>query len=110
MWLLGQAVPVEYRASKGVRRIGIGDALARRRIAERGEAREFPAPPLPDLIGQLVMEIAEEREGIRRGPFLAHEKKRRTGGEQHHRDGGFPGTILARRADPRSEERRVGDK
>src|SRR3546814_17999258 len=49
------------------------------------------------------MEIAEEREGIRRGPFLAHEKKRWTGGEQHHRDGGFHGPILGRRVDPFAE-------
>ena len=47
-----------------------------RRVLELGEAGELLAPAFAHGVGEFGAEIAEEREGLRRAPFLAHEQHR----------------------------------
>src|SRR5260370_8123882 len=68
--------PIENRLSKGVHCIRIADELALLRIGEFGKLCKLPAPAGGYRFGQRVVEIAEEQEGLRRPPFLAHEQQR----------------------------------
>src|SRR5262249_27626116 len=63
----------------------IGNARARLRIRERGEARKFLAPAVAHRLAELAVEITEEEERLVAGPFLAHEDERRRRGEQKER-------------------------
>ena len=89
------SLPVELGRGKG--RVGqrVGDALARRRVLELRKAGELVAPALAHGIGEIGPEIAEEREGLRRRPFLAHEQHRHL--RQQQVDGGDGAHRLGRR-------------
>src|SRR5579871_6293154 len=69
-----ELAPVELAGEKGRFRERVGDACAGRWVLKGGEARKLLAPTRAHVIGELAAEIAEELEGTRSAPFLAHEQ------------------------------------
>ncbi len=65
---------IEHGAPEGLGRGGIGNAGAHGRIAKGGERGELAIPPLAHRGCEFGPEVAEEREGFRCAPFLAHEE------------------------------------
>ena len=90
-----RSLPVELGRGKGRFGHRVGDALAHRRVLELREAGELVAPALAHGVGQIGPEIAEERERLRRRPFLAHEQHRHL--RQQQVDGGDGAHRLGRR-------------
>src|SRR6516225_11660521 len=78
--------PVELGHLEGRRQGRVGDALARRRIAEFGVLRKLATPPFAHSIRQTRLEIAEEQKRRRARPFLAHEQERNLRRQQNDRD------------------------
>src|SRR5215469_14343079 len=76
MRLTSEILPVELGRGEGMFGLRVRDAVAHRRRCEFGEARELLAATLAYGVGQLRAEVAKEREGLRRAPFLAHEQHR----------------------------------
>ena len=78
--------PVEHRGLRtSLRR---ADRESRRRISHRPRRYSSPAP-LAHGVGEIALEIAEERERRRRAPFLAHEQHRQHRREQRDRERGL---------------------
>ena len=88
MRLVGELGPGQAGEFHGTRGGGVGNPLAARRVAELGKASELLAPAAADSVGEFGAEIAEERERLRRPPFLAHEQHRDRGAQQIERGNG----------------------
>ena len=69
--------PVELRGGERRFRSWIRDAGRECRIAILRKARIVSPPPGPHGVGKRAVEIAEEKEGFCRAPFLAHKQTRR---------------------------------
>ena len=96
------ALQSSTQAAEGGLGIRIGNALARGRVGETGEAGELAPPAFGHGAGQFGAEVAEEQERLGGGEFLAHEQQRRLRREQqhgrdgfHHRRGGEVAQALA---------------
>ena len=81
--------PVELGLLEGRGQGRVGDVLAGGLVAEFRELGEFPASPLAHRICETRLEIAEEQEGSRATPFLAHEQQRDLRRQQHDRNAGM---------------------
>ena len=73
--------PIERGQTHGLLRQRIGHVVAVLRVG----LGEFLSPAVADRVGELALEIAEERKRPPRAPFVAHEHQRRRRREQ--RDG-----------------------
>ena len=78
-------LPIEHRGSHGRYVQRIGNLVAIFRIG----LGEFLAPAVADGVGEFTLEIAEEREGSLRAPFLAHEQHRHHRRQQRDRERGL---------------------
>ena len=68
--------PVELGRREGALRRRVGDEVAGGLVAEGRDVLELLASPVAHRLGGVAGEVAEEREGRRRIPFLAHEQHR----------------------------------
>ncbi len=92
MGRLADPRPVEHRARRGGRILGIGNA-ARGPVTEPLERGELTPPALGDRRAQVGAEVAEVEERLGRRPLLAHEDERQRRREEQH-DGGRPHARL----------------
>ena len=93
------------RASRLARSIRPAGRESRRDILHR--LGKFLAPAVADGVGEVALEIAEEREGRLRAPFLAHEHQRRHRREQRDRERGFDRRSGSRALSSRSPSARL---
>ena len=71
-----RSVPVELGGKERRLGEGIGDLRRRAPIDEFREPRKLLSPPFAHGLGQVAVEIAEERKRLTCAPFLAHEQHR----------------------------------
>src|SRR5207237_1128358 len=95
------AFPIEFAALKTLRYSGVGNHLCA--SLKPRLRRKFRSASLQHTGRQLRFKITEEKERGRRTEFLAHEKKRRRRGEQHHGERGLQGRLWTKTHQPFSK-------
>ena len=98
-----RAVPVQHGGSEGRWCQRIGNLVAIFGIG----AGEFPAPALAHGLGEIALEIAEERKRRLRAPFLAHEQHRDRRRQQRDRQRGFDRLLRSAWLSSRSPSARL---